>query len=123
MIALAKANHPDQTFLQQDICAWETAEKFDFIIAWDSIFHLPFAMQKPVIEKLCRLLAKGGVLVYTFGDAHGDHTDTWHSDTFYYSSIGINENLRLLIDNGLTIAHLELDQYPQRHVYAIATRR
>lgn len=79
-------------------------------------------MQKPVISKLCRFLAKGGILLYTFGNTQGEHTDHWHNDTFYYSSIGINENMQLLINNGLSILHLELDQYPENHVYIIATK-
>lgn len=120
MINLAIRSHPEHNFLYQDICTWEAEEKFDFIVAWDSIFHLPFEMQRPVISKLCRLLAKGGVLIYTFGNAIGHHTDQWLGDTFYYSSIGINENLQLLMSHGLSILHLELDQYPEKHVYVIA---
>ena len=122
MIGLASVNHPEQKFLYQDICSWETEEKFDFIVAWDSIFHLPLNMQRPVVSKLCQLLEKNGILIYTFGNAEGEHTDQWHNDTFYYSSIGINENLQLLINNGLSILHLELDQYPEKHVYVIATK-
>lgn len=122
MVKLASNNHPEHKFMHQDICSWETDEEFDFIVAWDSIFHLPLVMQKPVVSKLCRFLAKGGVLIYTFGNAEGEHTDQWHNDTFYYSSIGINENMRLLMNNGLSILHLELDQYPEKHVYTIATK-
>ncbi|HMQ54162.1 MAG TPA: class I SAM-dependent methyltransferase [Anaerolineae bacterium] len=122
MIKLASTNHPEHKFIHQDICTWETEEEFDFIVAWDSIFHLPFGMQKPVISKLCHILAKNGVLIYTFGNAYGEHTAQWHDDTFYYSSIGINENIQILIDNRLTLLHLELDQYPEKHVYTIATK-
>ena len=122
MVRLASSNHPEHKFFHQDICSWDTEEKFDFIVAWDSIFHLPLVMQKPVVAKLCQFLAKGGVLIYTFGNAEGEHTDQWHNDTFYYSSIGINENVELLINKGLSILHLELDQYPESHVYAIAKK-
>lgn len=122
MIRLASEKHPGHTFLNQDICTWNTSERFDFIVAWDSIFHLPLAMHKPVLTKLCRMLTEGGVLLYTFGNAEGEHTDQWRNDTFYYSSIGINENLQLLMNNGLSVLHLELDQYPEKHVCAIATR-
>lgn len=122
MIKLAIENHPEHKFLHQDICSWETEEKFDLIVAWDSIFHLPLAMQKPVVSKLSQLLAKGGILIYTFGNAEGEHTDQWHNDTFYYSSIGINENVQVLLSNGLSVLHLEIDQYPEKHVYTIATK-
>jgi len=122
MIKLAASQHPQERFFLQDICRWQSDEKFDFIIAWDSIFHLPLAMQKPVLSKLCRLLNKGGVLVYTFGNACGEETDTWHNDEFYYSSIGINDNMHCLMANNIKLLHLELDQYPERHVYAIAQK-
>ena len=122
MISLAAKNHKNHKFVHQDICTWETDETFDFIVAWDSIFHLPLPMQKPVVSKLCQFLAKDGVLIYTFGNDQGEHTDEWRNDTFYYSSIGINENIQLLINNGLSVLHLELDQYPEKHVYIIASK-
>jgi len=120
MVRLARQNHPQHSFIHHDICTWKTDETFDLIVAWDSLFHLPFDMHQPVLTKLSRALAEGGMLMYTFGNAYGEHTDSWRDDTFYYSSIGINENMQLLIDNGLSILHLELDQYPQTHVYVIA---
>jgi len=122
MIKLAKQHHPNEEFYVQDICRWETDQNFEFIIAWDSIFHLPFAMQEPVVTKLCNLLVKGGLLIYTFGDAYGEHDDHWHNDTFHYSSIGIDGNLRILAKNGVTCKHLELDQWPQNHIFVIGVK-
>jgi SAM-dependent methyltransferase len=122
MIKLASDSHPGECFIHQDVCTWDATDRFDFIVAWDSIFHLPYYEQEPVVAKLCRLLEDDGVLIYTFGNANGEHTDEWHGDTYYYSSIGTNENVRLLIENGLTILHLELDQYPEEHVYVIAKK-
>lgn len=122
MIALARLNHPEHDFIHEDICTWQGNEQFEFIYAWDSIFHIPYGMHTKVISKLCNHLTQNGVLFYSFGDALGEHTDTWHEDTFYYSSIGINENLKLLMNNGMTILHIELDQYPLKHVYVIAKK-
>jgi len=122
MIELAKANHPDVTFFQNDISHWDTEAQFDFIIAWDCLFHLPLNTQKPVLEKLCRLLSDGGVLIHTFGDGVGAHTDCWHEQTFAYSSIGISKNIEILHGNGLSMLHLELDQFPEKHVYAVSKK-
>lgn len=122
MIDLARKNHPGGDFQVQDICSWESKDTYDFIVAWDSIFHLPLSMHVPVITKLCKCLSPGGVLMYSFGDTCGEHTDQWHDDTFYYSSIGISENIRLLMDNSMKIMHLELDQYPEKHAYVIASK-
>ncbi len=123
MTELARRNHPEHNFIHADICQWTTDERFDLITAWDSIFHLPLAMHEPVIRKLCNMLNNSGVLMYTFGDAVGEHTDTWHNEQYYYSSIGIEGNLNLLMNCGLTPVHLELDQYPQKHVCIMAVKR
>ncbi len=122
MVALARQHHPEHTFLHQDVCTWYSDQRFDLILAWDSIFHLPLDQQKPVLNKLCDHLVQGGVLIYTLGDTQGEHTDRWREDTFYYSSIGVNENIQLLLNSGLQMRHLELDQYPERHACIIASR-
>lgn len=122
MIKLAIEQHPQETFFVDDIRSFQTTDQFDFIVAWDSIFHLPFTEQEPVVTKLCGLLKKGGVLIYTFGDAVGEHDDTWHGELFHYSSIGINGNLALLALHGVTCRHLELDQWPEKHAYLIGVK-
>ena len=122
MIKLAQANHPDSLFLQEDIRGWNTKTRFDFIIAWDCLFHLPLNMQKPILSKLCRMLSEGGIMIHTFGDGVGDHTDNWRGQEFSYSSIGITQNIGLLQENGLSVLHLELDQFPEKHVYAISKK-
>lgn len=123
MVRLASLNHPQEVFIHQDICSWETSQKFNFIVAWDSIFHLPLDMHEPVLAKLCQLLDDDGVLIYTFGDGTGGGTSEWRGDSFYHSTIGITENIQILLDNGLSLLHLELDQYPETHVYAIAIKQ
>ncbi len=61
-------------------------------------------------------------MIYTFGNDIGEHISNWHNDTFYYSSIGLNRNLQVLIDSGLDVMHMELDQYPEKHVYVVAKK-
>lgn len=122
MINLAQTNHPDSLFVQGDITRWDTDEQFDFILAWDCLFHLPLNMQKPVLSKLCRMLSSGGTMIHTFGDDVGEHKDNWHGQEFYYSSIGISQNIELLSQNQLSLLHLELDQFPEKHAYIISRK-
>lgn len=134
MIELARSNHPDTTFHQSDLLNFETGLNFDFIVAWDSIFHIEAAKQMDAINKMTNLLRPHGIIIYSFGDAIGDHEDLSFSengkqlgqldnDYFGYGSIGINTNLQALIDNGCKCLHLELDQYPQSHAYLIAQKQ
>ena len=122
MIRLARQYHPKETFEIADICEYMITERYDLIYAWDSIFHIPLSQHQSVIEKMCEALQPNGIILYTFGDAIGEHTDEWMNDTFYYSSIGINENLNILMNAGIKILHLELDQHPQNHVVVIGQK-
>ena len=122
MINLAQMNHPESLFVKGDIRYWDTEAQYDFILAWDCLFHLPLNMQKPVLAKLCRMLSEQGVMIHTFGDGVGEHTDNWRGQEFCYSSIGISQNIELLHENGLSMLHLELDQFPEKHVYAISRK-
>ncbi len=135
MLALAQSQHPEIDFEQADICKWETTQTFDFIIAWDSIFHLPMANQEPVVSKLCKYLKPDGILIYTFGDDHGEIEDysfrddetgkqmgDLDNDLFGYGTIGINENIRVLNENNCKCMHLEIDQFPLKHVFVIAKK-
>ncbi|MCF8453605.1 MAG: class I SAM-dependent methyltransferase [Pedobacter sp.] len=123
MIKIARSQHKAIRLEHANIIDWESDQQFDLIIAWDSIFHLPMAMQKPVIAKLCRMLKNSGILIYTFGDAIDEHESEWHGDQFPYSSIGISGNLKSIMESGCECLHLELDQYPENHVYIIAQKR
>ncbi|MEO5976924.1 MAG: class I SAM-dependent methyltransferase [Chryseolinea sp.] len=123
MIQLAQENHPTLEFHTADICDWKSDRKYNLIVAWDSIFHLPLKMHEPVVLKLCDMLAINGVLIYTFGDDYGEHESDWHDDKFYYSTIGIDANLKIIMNHGCECRHLELDQYPQKHVCIIVQKK
>jgi SAM-dependent methyltransferase len=71
MIALARQNRPAITFHHADISTWELPRSYDFISAWDSIWHLPLAAQEPVLRKICDGLAPGGVFIFTTGGLDG----------------------------------------------------
>jgi SAM-dependent methyltransferase len=122
MLTMARRSHPEVAFHHASITEWTTDATFELIVAWDSIFHLPIADQEPVVRKLCGLLAPRGILAYTFGDAVGEHESEWRGDTFHYSSIGIEGNLRVIREAGCEVRHLELDQHPEHHVCVIARR-
>lgn len=123
MIEIARLHHAEVDFQVADICHWQTDRKYDLIVAWDSIFHLPFSMHEPVLTKLCKMLHEGGILLYTFGDECGEHESDWNNDIFYYSSIGIDQNVRVIMEAGCQCRHLELDQYPEKHVTMIVQRK
>ena len=124
MIELAKQRHPNVTFHHADICEWEFPRKYDFISAWDSIWHLPLAHQEPVLKKILHGLTSGGVCIFTTGglDAPSEKVDSAMGPQMYYSVLGIPNLLKLISEAGCICRHLEYDQYPELHLYVIAQR-
>jgi len=124
MVALARQRHPDVQFYHADICRWELPREYDFITAWDSIWHVPLAEQEGVVRKLCAGLHSGGVLIFTMGgtDEPGEVQDTHMGVPMYTATLGIPKMLGLLAECDSVCRHLEYDQYPQLHVYVIAQK-
>ena len=124
MIALAKEKHPQVLFHHADICTWQFPKGYDFISAWDSIWHVPLDRSLAVVEKLCAGLNPGGVLIFTSGgvDAPEEVTNPCHGEPLYHAAPGIPQLLRLVDRCGCICRHLEYDQHPERHLYLIVQK-
>lgn len=124
MVRLAKNKHPKIKFYKKNICEWELPKKYDFITAWDSIWHIPLEQQESVLEKLLSALNSGGVCIFSGGgaDEPGDHRDDYMGPEVYYSTLGISGFLKVISDLGCTCRHLEYDQYPELHTYFIVQK-
>lgn len=124
MISLARQNHPDVVFYVEDICTWELPQKYDLISAWDSTFHLPIAEQKPVLKKMCDGLSPNGVVIFTCGGSNSPNeiSGSFQGEKFDYSTLGVEEFLRLLMEFGCLCKHVEYDQFPENHVYIIGQK-
>ena len=122
MIALAKTRNPKATFYHADVCDWLPPKKYDFITAWDSIWHVPLTRSESVLRRLCGALNPGGVFIWTTGGFAGPE-EKWDSamgPPVYYSVLGIPKTLQTIADAGCVCRHLEFDQLPEKHVFIIA---
>lgn len=122
MIAYARTRHPDSHFMHVDVCTWQPQQQYDAIIAWDSLFHLPYAEQGRVIKKLCNAISGGGVILFTAGGINGEITGQMCGKEFYYSSLAEEEYLRIMQENGCRCILMERDQYPEEHVVFIGQK-
>jgi SAM-dependent methyltransferase len=125
MIALARRQRPAISFQQADIGTWTLPRKYDFIAAYDSIWHLPLAEQESVMQKICAGLKPGGVLLFTTGgvDEPAEKSDAAMGVPMYTAAPGIPQTLELLSRFGCICRHLEYDQYPEMHLVVIAQKR
>ena len=124
MIVLARQRHPHITFQHADICEWYFPREYDFVLAWDSIWHIPLNQQEFVLRKICKGLAPGGVFMFTTGgvDRAEEKCDSCMGPPMYYGALGIPQTLELLTRFGCVCRHLEYDQYPEQHVYIITQK-
>ena len=124
MLRLARQRHPDVQFHLADICNWDFPKQYDFISAWDSIWHAPLANHEAILGKLCMGLSPGGVLIFTSGgvDQPEEASNPCLGQPLYHAALGIPRLLELVSRHGCICRHLEYDQYPELHVYLIIQR-
>jgi SAM-dependent methyltransferase len=124
MIELARQRHADVTFHHADICSWPFPRKYNFISAWDSIWHLPLQKHELVLKRILQALMPEGICIFTTGglDAPTEKVDCAMGPQMYYSVLGIPKMLAVLSDAGCVCRHLEYDQYPEQHLYVIAQK-
>lgn len=124
MVDLARHRHPDVVIHLADVCVWPLPHRYDFISAWDSLWHVPLPAQEPLLRKLLGALTPGGVCIFTLGglDAAEEKTDSAMGPLMYYATLGIPRTLAVLAEAGCVCRHLEYDQLPEPHVYLIAQR-
>jgi len=124
MIELARRRHPHLTFYHEDVCEWVVPHAYDFITAWDSIWHVPLDAQESVLLKLVKSLNPGGVIIFSMGgtDVAAETVNSFMGPKMYHSTIGIPRALEIIASAGVICRHLEYDQYPELHVYVIGQR-
>jgi SAM-dependent methyltransferase len=124
MLALARARHPAVSFQQADIAKWDFPKKYDIILGWDCLWHLPLERQEPVLSKICEGLNSKGVFIFSTGgiDGPGEKSDSFMGPRMDYSALGIPKTLELLTKFGCVCRHLEYDQYPEEHLFLIAQK-
>lgn len=125
MLEHAQTRHPDVEFHHADIVTWKFPKKYDFISAWDSVWHAPLEHQEEVIRKLCNGLTSSGVLIYTSGgiDEPEEVTNPFLGQPLYHAAVGIPKLLDIVSDMNCVCRHLEYDQAYKddvgKHLYLI----
>ena len=124
MLRLARLRHPQVTFHHADICAWNFPCTYDFISAWDSIWHVPLAQHELVLKKLCDALNPDGVLIFTSGGLNepNEITNAFTGQPLYHAALGIPRLLEIISAHRCICRHLEYDQYPELHIYLIVQK-
>ena len=126
LLAIARREVPGALYVLGDVRTVPSSAlgaPFDFIVAWDSIFHVPRVDHAAVFTRLASWLAPRGTIIISLGGSAGEFTSEMLGDTFWYSGHEPAESLRLIECAGLSVLHSEIDDPQSRgHFSIIATR-
>ena len=103
MIDIARPRFPGARLLVGDMRTVAFDHRFDAVLAWHSLFHLPHADQRAIFARFAQLLNPHGILMFTSGSAHGE---TWSENggaMLYHASLDTGEYQALLARHGFDL--------------------
>ncbi len=110
MIKAARSEHiAGCEFIISDFLDYDSGEKFDAVIAFDSLWHIRHENQREIYPRLAKLLKIGGRLLFTHGKRDGSVEGEMFGARFYYSALDADEVAALLEWNGFGQIEYELD--------------
>jgi 2-polyprenyl-3-methyl-5-hydroxy-6-metoxy-1,4-benzoquinol methylase len=103
LLALARRRHPEATWIESTLQAFDTPERFAAVVCWDALFHIERPEHAGLFARMAGMLEPGGRLMVTVGGSeHPAFTDTMFGKTFFYDSHAPEEALVLLALEGFT---------------------
>ena len=99
MLELARLNFPDTQFVLKDMRKLDLDEKFDAIIAWHSLFHLPVDDQTGMFSIFRHHLKPSGILLFTSGTDRGEVWGMNGGENLFHASLATDEYRSLLQSN------------------------
>ncbi len=109
-IEIARRNVPTATFLHADMSSLDfPAERFDAVVAFYSIIHLPREEHPALLRAIAAWLRPGGLFVAAMGANATDagYEDDWLGGPMYWSHYGSATNRRLIEAAGLRLLSAE----------------
>lgn len=127
MIAKARSlDLPNARFLLCDYMKFQSDTPFDAIIAFDSLWHIPYKFQRDIYSKASSLLTDKGYFLFTHGKSDGEINGVMWEHDFYYSALNCSDVVELLNKNLFKIVSI-VENYSdptsgQRDLFIIAQK-
>lgn len=111
LLDLARQRYPQGRWLRADLRALDLDERFDAIIAWDSLFHLSPGAQRTAIATFAAHAAPRASLLFNSGGAHGETASPMFGEPLYHASLSPEEYRALLAAQGFhVVRHVAQDR-------------
>ncbi len=103
MIEHFQRNLPDATAHLADMRGLDLGERFDVILAWNSLFHLTPEDQRAMFPVFAAHAAPRAVLIFTAGPQQGEPVGKVAGERVYHASLAPQEYRDLLGQNGFSV--------------------
>lgn len=121
MVDLFLTNLPRARCFHLDMRGLELQERFDVILAWNSLFHLKPDDQRAMFPVFADHAVPGAMLMFTAGPAAGEVMGNVGRETIYHASLDPDEYRVLLRDNGFEdVAYVPEDPTCDMHTVWLA---
>lgn len=124
MIKLARQHCPEAELICVDALAFDSAQKFDGVLAWDSMFHLNMNQHRRMVKKIAGWLKKDGEVLFTAGDGAPGETVSGEMAgvSFDYSGLSRAEWVECFKRNHFKQVTVTNDQSDLRHLVITAQK-
>lgn len=102
MITICEGRFPGQTWLVSDMRTL-SIDRFDGILAWDSLFHLRQGDQRSMFPIFRSHAAPGAALMFTSGPRQGEAIGTYQGEPLFHASLDPAEYRSVLDENGFEV--------------------
>lgn len=123
MLRLARSKCPEAEFIAGDMTSTELFDRYDGIVAWDSIFHIPKAQHGELFQTMYKWLRPGAAILLSLGGSEDEFTATMFDVEFFYSGDSPDVSVALLREAGFDILLSEVDDPSSRGHVAILCRK
>jgi cyclopropane fatty-acyl-phospholipid synthase-like methyltransferase len=124
-IDLAKKNVKTAKYLVGDFFSKDIKGKFDAIVSYFAIFHIPRTEHKKLFERINSLLNKEGHILITLGveDMKCDINPDFVGAPMAWSSYSVEKNKELVRNAGFEIIMAVEDYRTERHLWILAKKK
>jgi len=126
MLEIAKCNSSIRAnFILCDFMDYNTTQKFDGILAWDSLWHISKLRQKEIYSKVGQLLKPNGLFLFTHGNIDNEHIDTMMGEQFYYSALSELDIIDSLNENGMRLenSYKDFTENGTHRIFVVLARK
>ncbi|MEE2690607.1 MAG: class I SAM-dependent methyltransferase [Pseudomonadota bacterium] len=103
LIALCRERFPAHDWIVADMRRLDLGARFDGVLAWHSLFHLPADDQERMFPVFAAHAGPGAALMFTSGTERGESVGSWRGEPLYHASLDTAEYEALLGANGFTL--------------------